>query len=76
MISGITSAQPESARGTIGMSSSIPTVTSPDPARMMLAGRRPPARLPATSAVANIVSDSGASVRPVCMALYSRTICR
>ena len=43
---------------------------------MMLAGRRLPARLPATSAVANIVSDSGASVRPVSIALYSRTICR
>ena len=43
---------------------------------MMLAGRRLPARLPATSAVANIVSDSGAIVRPVSSALYSRTICR
>ena len=76
MISGTTSAQPESARGTIGISSSMPTVSSPEPARMMPAGRRLPARLPATSAVANIVSDSGASVRPVCIALYSSTICR
>ena len=76
MISGITSAQPESARGTIGISATMPMVSSPDPARMMLAGRRPAARLPATSAVANIISDSGAIVRPVSSALYSRTICR
>ena len=37
----------------------MPTVSSPEPARMIAAGRRPAARLPATSAVANIVSDSG-----------------
>ncbi len=54
----------------------MPTVSSAEPARMMLAGRRSAARLPASSAVPNIVSDSGASVRPVCIALYSSTICR
>ena len=52
MISGMTSAQPESARGTIGISSSMPTVSRPDPSRMMLAGRRRPTRLPARIAVA------------------------
>ncbi len=43
---------------------------------MIAAGRRRPARRPATSAMANMLSDSGAIDRPACMALYSSTICR
>ena len=43
---------------------------------MIALGRRDPARLPARSATANIVSESGAIDRPVCIALYSSTICR
>ena len=39
-------------------------------------GRRAPAFLPASTATPNIVSESGASDRPVCSALYSSTICR
>ena len=44
--------------------------------RTMPLGRRPPALRPATSATANMLSDSGASERPASIALYSRTICR
>ena len=43
---------------------------------MILLGLRSPAFLPASSATANIVSDSGASDRPASSALYSSTICR
>ena len=42
----------------------------------MLLGRRRPAFFPASSAIANMLSESGAIVRPACIALYSRTICR
>ena len=49
MTNGTTSAQPESARGTIGSSTSIPTVSSANPSRTMLLGRRLPAFLPATA---------------------------
>ena len=38
--------QPESARGTIGISTTSPTVSSANPTRMMLLGRRLPAFLP------------------------------
>ncbi len=44
--------------------------------RMMLLGRRWPARLAASSAVANMLNESGASDRPACIALYSSTIWR
>jgi hypothetical protein len=43
---------------------------------MMAAGRRLPARRPASRAAANIVKESGASERPACMASYSRVIWR
>ena len=43
---------------------------------MTLAGRRFAARFPATKAVANMLSDSGARDRPASIALYSSTICR
>ena len=43
---------------------------------MMLAGRRVPAFFPASSATANMLSDSGANERPASIALYSYTICR
>ena len=43
---------------------------------MIWLGLRLPAFLPATSATANIVSDSGASESPASSALYSSTICR
>ena len=43
---------------------------------MMLLGLRRPARLPASSATANMLSDSGASERPASSASYSSTICR
>ena len=43
---------------------------------MMLLGRRSPARLAASIVIPNMLSDSGARERPVCMALYSSTICR
>ena len=59
MASGITKYQPLSARGTNGMMIAIPRLTSTKPARMIEAGRRSPAFLPATSAAANMVSDSG-----------------
>ena len=50
MTSGMTSAQPEWARGTIGRRISRPTSSRPKPARMMSAARRFPARFPAISA--------------------------
>jgi hypothetical protein len=43
---------------------------------MILLGLRLPAFLPASSATANIVSDSGASERPASIASYSSTIWR
>ena len=43
---------------------------------MILLGRRSPARLPASSATANMLSESGAIDRPASIALYSSTICR
>ena len=76
MTNGMTKYQPESARGTIGISTSIPIVSNANPTRMMLLGRRLPAFLPASMAMANMLSDSGASDRPACMALYSSTIWR
>ena len=42
----------------------------------MLLGRRLPALFPASSATANMLSESGARDRPASMALYSSTICR
>ena len=65
-----------SPRGTIAISPAMPTGRSAKPSRMMLLGRRAPAFLPASSATPNIVSESGAIDRPVCIALYSSTICR
>jgi hypothetical protein len=58
------------------MRTTIPTDTSANPSRMMLLGRRFPAFLPARSATANMLSESGARERPACIALYSSTICR
>ena len=58
------------------MSTAIPTARSRKPNRMMLLGRRSPAFFPASSATANMLSESGASDRPACIALYSSTICR
>ena len=76
MSSGITSPHPDDARGTIGISTKSPSVKRANPARMMPAGRRVPARFPASNAIANMLSDSGAIDRPAPMALYSSTICR
>ena len=45
-----------------------------NPAWMMLLGRRFPARLPARTAIQNMLSEKGAIGRPACMALYSSTI--
>ena len=73
---GIASAQPESVRGTIGMISAMPTVLSANPSRTMLLGRHLPAPRPASIATPNMLSESGARVNPVFMALYSRVICR
>ena len=42
----------------------------------MLLGRRPPALRPASSATANMLSESGARVKPVFIALYSSVIWR
>ena len=58
------------------MSIDMPIDRSAKPNRMMLLGRRVPALLPASNATPNIVSESGAIDRPVCIALYSSTICR
>ena len=43
---------------------------------MMLLGRLPPARLPASNATANMLSDSGAIESPEPIAVYSSTIWR
>ena len=43
---------------------------------MMLLGRRFPAFFPASNAIPNMLSESGARDRPACNALYSSTICR
>ena len=48
---------------------STPAVSRTNPARIRELGRRLPARRPASSAMANIVSDSGASEMPDCSAL-------
>ena len=72
--SGITRYQPLSTRGTNGMMIAIPMLVSRKPVRMIAAGRRSPALLPATMAAANMVSDSGASDRPASSALYSSVI--
>jgi hypothetical protein len=58
-----------STRGTIGTIATTPTASSRKPARISAAGRRRPARFPASSAMKNIVSDSGASDKPACSAL-------
>ena len=58
------------------MISASPTVHSANPIRMMLLGRWPPALRPARNATANMLSESGASVRPVFIALYSSVIWR
>ena len=58
------------------MIEAVPRHARRNPARMIDAGRRLPARRPASIAAANIVSESGASDRPACMALYSRVIWR
>ena len=76
IISGTTRYQPESASGTIGTITAMPTVLSAKPTRMIVAGRRSPALRPASIAAANIVSESGARVRPVSSALYSSEIWR
>ena len=54
----------------------MPVDRSANPARMILLGRRDPDLFPASTATPNIVSESGARVRPVSIALYSSTICR
>ena len=74
MISGIRSHQPESARGTIGTSTTKPTIRSRKPHRMRLAGRRLPDLFPTIMATANMVSESGAIDSPDCIALYPSTI--
>ena len=73
---GITRYHPESTLGTSGMMAAMPTVDRAKPASTMLAGRRLPALRPASMAMANMDSESGASVRPACMALYSSVICK
>ena len=74
--SGMASHQPESALGTTGISTSIPSVSSAKPARMMLLGRRSPARLPARIATKNMLSESGMSETPAWRASYPSTIWR
>ena len=54
----------------------MPSDSRANPNRMMALGRRLPARLPASTATPNMLSDSGAIDRPDSMALYSSTICR
>ena len=66
---GIARYHPVLASGTIGISSTIAAATSANPTRMMLAGRRLPALLPAISATANMVRESGARDSPACSAL-------
>ena len=60
----------------IGIRIATPIVSPRKPARMILLGLRLPARLPASSATANMLSESGASEIPASSALYSSTICR
>ena len=76
MSSGMTSAQPEVARGTMGRRLAKPIASRTNPTWMTMAGRRLPERLPASSATANMLSDSGASDSPARIASYSSTICR
>ena len=76
MMSGTVIHRPESARGTIGMRIATPTLANAKPMRMISLARRFDCRRPASIAIANMLSDSGASDRPACRALYSRTICR
>ena len=55
----------------------MPTSTSSEPHPDDAARHgAPPGVFPASSATANMLSDSGASDRPACMASYSSTICR
>ncbi len=68
--------QPESTRGTKAMRRRTPADVNAKPALMIVAGRRLPAFLPARSATANMLSESGAIERPASIALYSKTICR
>ena len=51
-------------------------MTSANPIRTTALARLCPARLPASSAIANMLSDSGAIESPASIALYSSTICR
>ena len=74
-MSGRVSHQPEVASGTSGTITPSPTTSRMKPSRMMFAGR-PFARRPASSAITNMLSDSGAIDRPASSALYSSTICR
>jgi hypothetical protein len=74
--SGTTSHQPESARGTIGISTATPAARRRKPARMIRDGLWPAAFFPATRATANMLSESGAIESPAWSALYSSTICR
>ena len=73
---GTTSAQPVSVRGTIGMISVRPIALRAKPTRTIVLGRRFPALRPASSATPNMLSESGARVSPVFIALYSSVICR
>ena len=54
----------------------LPVDLGERPTPIKLAGRRFDALRAATSAVANIVRERGASERPACSALYSSAICR
>ena len=77
MISGMTRSQPESARGTIGIRISMPSVSSANPDADDAARHAAcPPFFPASIATANMLSESGARERPACIALYSSTICR
>ena len=76
MRSGTRSDQPDSARGMTGMIVPIPTEVSAKPTRTMLAGRRFPDFLPASSATPNMLSDRGASDSPAFIASYSSVICK
>ena len=76
MIKGIAKYQPESARGTTRIKRAVPMVSNPNPALIMELGRRFPAFLPASSAMMNMLNESGASDRPDSIALYSSTIWR
>ena len=76
IISGTVRYQPEVASGTIGISNAMPAVLSANPVRISAAGRRFLALRPASMAMANMVSESGASDRPASSASYSSLICR